>query len=190
MPDHSWTCRVCGEENPAYTEVCRDCYVPYGQGTSVRRCKCGELIDGKGPDCQHCEREKILLRRAAEPEPETVGRWNDDGVYIPNKYSKRTLIGWAIHSTSYLLIAALGFSSEEVSIITLHPITYTSFHGGAAWAMCGGLMFWAVSTVALIVDHFDHRPNEDMYRRISLHSMDAAWVLIAIAFGLQWTVKP
>ena len=26
MPDHSWTCNHCGENNPPYTEACRNCY--------------------------------------------------------------------------------------------------------------------------------------------------------------------
>jgi hypothetical protein len=27
MPDHAWLCPICGEKNPPYTEVCRECGV-------------------------------------------------------------------------------------------------------------------------------------------------------------------
>ena len=28
MPDHAWKCKECSENNPPFTQVCRNCYAP------------------------------------------------------------------------------------------------------------------------------------------------------------------
>lgn len=126
-----------------------------------------------------------MLRKALEPAYEIVGYWSD-GKYIPNKYPKGGLISLAILSAILLVQVVLGLIYGEV-VIGTRTLTYMRFHGAAAWAMCGVLFFFAVSLITLVVDHFDKRPNEDMYRRISLHSKDIAWVLIGLALFLDFT---
>jgi hypothetical protein len=153
--------------------------VPFGQGESVRKCSCGKPIDSGDLNCLNCGKENALLRKALKPDHEIVGRWSD-GVYVPNKYPKSGLISLALLSAILLFQVVFGFIYDEV-VMTTRYLTYIRFHGATAWVMCGSLFFFAVSMITLVVDHFDKRPNEDMYRRISLHSQDIAWVLIAIA---------
>ncbi len=60
MPDHQWKCGQCGEKNPAFTEVCRNCL------SSV-------IADGQ-PPCREKATSKI-------PEP-----FFDTGVFRSFKY--------------------------------------------------------------------------------------------------------
>lgn len=186
MPDQSWTCRACLEDNPPFTEVCRECGVPCGQGTYVRRCSCGAPIDSGDLNCTSCGRKNALLRKALEPDYEVLGHWSE-GKYIPNKYPKRVIFGLVLLSTILLLQVVIGLIFGDVAIASKSLVT-VHFYGIQAWVICGGLFFFAVSMLAFVIDHFDKRPNEDMYRSVAIYSNDIA-VFIVLVGGIFILVR-
>lgn len=55
MPDHEWKCRHCAEQNPAFTEVCRQCNQPAEADDYNRKCVvCGKVFSSKEGSCPHC----------------------------------------------------------------------------------------------------------------------------------------
>lgn len=97
-------------------------------------------------------------------------------IHVPNAYSEWEIVRSALFSL--LLVAYAGYSVfvGEAFVPGRHQggmsMTGIALAFGIAGMLCG-----AANLVALIVDHFDRRDNEAMYRRFRFRTQVAGWTL-------------
>jgi hypothetical protein len=70
MPDHEWVCATCGEKNPPFTEVCRDCYRPPEEAVTAAASKpAAALLDEKKQEPQEPDLVEKIERLPSHKKP-------------------------------------------------------------------------------------------------------------------------
>jgi hypothetical protein len=64
------------------------------------------------------------------------------------------------------------------------------FMGPSLWPALAAMAFAALNLVAVVVDHYDIRPNERQYRRFAVCSQVLAWLSLLVALALYVYVAP
>ncbi len=64
------------------------------------------------------------------------------------------------------------------------------FTGPSLWPALAAMAFAALNLLAIVVDHYDTRPNERYYRRFAFWSQVSAWLSFLLALALYTHFAP
>ncbi len=109
--------------------------------------------------------------------------------HVPNHIPKRERIHNLVLSLA--LLAYLAWSTYAGHAYMPgkrgHGIDFT---GPSFWPALAAMAFAALNMIAVVVDHYDIRPNERQYRRIAIWSQVLAWLSLLLALVLYVHVAP
>ncbi len=105
--------------------------------------------------------------------------------HIPNHIPRGTRIRNLIFSSVLLIYGALGVYIDDLYIPGKRS-RGIHLHGEPAWIMYAAFVCAAANLLAVVIDHYDTRPNERNYRTFALVTQIAGWSLfgLAIVFDL------
>jgi hypothetical protein len=104
-----------------------------------------------------------------------------DGTYVPNRVALKARIVSCLLSLGIVAYGYWGISRDDL-IVPIGKGKAPHFHDFSAWIMYVAMLFAAVHLAAVVVDHYDRRNNEHLYKRFGEISSRIGWVLFGIAF--------
>lgn len=104
-----------------------------------------------------------------------------DKDYTPNQIPLTTRILRTLGSVALLAYGILGVVIDDLVIPGKRNSMH--LHGLNAWLMALGIACAAVTLLAVVVDHYDRRNNESVYRRLESWAGKLGWVLAGLATG-------
>ncbi len=114
------------------------------------------------------------------PLPRTMSLSDKD--YTPNQIPLQTRILRTLGSVALLAYGILGVVIDDLVIPGKRSSMH--LHGLSAWLMALAIACAAVTLFAVVVDHYDRRNNESVYRRLERWAGKLGWVLAGLATGL------
>ena len=102
------------------------------------------------------------------------------GYFAPNHFSLRQRVENAALSAFLLAYGMVGLYLDDLYI----PGRRSSgihLHGTAAWLMFGAIVSAVAVLIALLIDHYDRRNNEQHYVRFKKAAALVAWTLFWVA---------
>ena len=108
----------------------------------------------------------------------------DDKDYIPSKISLQTRALNLVVSIFFIIVGGYGVWQNDL-MITLGggrccPVKAYHLHDQVAILMYLGLLLVSICLISEIVDHYDKRNNEQIYRRIANLTMAPGVILCVI----------
>lgn len=179
MPDHFWTCDVCREKNPPYTEACRNCYTLAPRSDiNIRK----QLdIEKQTPEDEKSIQEETSLEAAAP------SRRPDGSNIIPGDELMR-----AAMVSLFGPWLAWSFLKDERALFSLGKRSHTYIEvSGFFSSLLGALSMLAVASgaISIIADHFDRRPNEPTYQKINRYCWIAFLILVLLSIFIGWKLE-
>lgn len=104
-----------------------------------------------------------------------------DGTYVPNRVALKTRIANCLLSLGIVAYGYWGIRRDDL-IVPISKRMATHFHDVSAWVMSAAMLCASAHLAAVVVDHYDRRNNEHLYRRFGELSRKIGWVLFGIAF--------
>lgn len=103
--------------------------------------------------------------------------------YVHNQVPLKTRVFRLLGSLGLIAYGILGVVIDDIVI----PGKRTAFHlhGLPAWLMALAMACAAIWLLALVIDHYDRRNNEAIYRAIEEWARKLGWILAGLATGLQ-----
>lgn len=105
----------------------------------------------------------------------------DDGRYVPNRVALKRRIGHGLLSLGIVVYGYWGVQRDDLAV-PLGKRVASHFHQMSAWIMYAAMLCAAVHCVSIVIDHYDHRHNEDTYQRVGERSKQLGWGLFGLAF--------
>lgn len=104
--------------------------------------------------------------------------------HVPNQIPLRVRILNVIFSSVLLVYGTLGVYFDDLYLPGRRS-PGMHLHGEPAWIMYGAFVCAAANLLAVVMDHYDRRPNERGYRLFALVTQISGWVLFALALILD-----
>ena len=179
MPDYEWTCTACGEQNPPYTEACRNCYtlaVP-----NVIQTESAPPLPSLSPAMDPPASPKLqpLVAQSASPNAE----------YVPNEIPAGTRVQNTLISIALMTYGAFGLWINDLYIPGKRS-KGIHLHGIAAWVMYGAFLGACLALLSVVVDHYDRRNNELQYKQFTDACRYVGWGLFILSLIIEIAYKP
>ena len=107
--------------------------------------------------------------------------------HVPNRILLRVRILNVVFSSVLLVYGTLGVYFDDLYLPGRRS-PGVHLHGEPAWIMYGAFVCAAANLLAVVMDHYDKRPNERSYRVFALVTQILGWVLFALALILDVVV--
>ncbi len=110
-------------------------------------------------------------------------------LHVPNHIPRQERIANVLLSLSLLAYALFGLAHDDLFIPSKRS-SGLHLHGAPMWVMAGAMVSAVASLLSVVIDHYDTRPNERLYRRFALGTQALGWALFLGAFALDaWVYK-
>lgn len=103
--------------------------------------------------------------------------------YVPNIVPRKTRGLNVVLSVLLLIYGTYSVLTDHFVLPAKRGQTVT-LYGYSAWVLYAALLFLVAHLLAVVVDHYDTRNNEDAYRRFGRRTRIAAWTLYVLALIL------
>lgn len=103
--------------------------------------------------------------------------------YTPNQVPLKTRIFRTLGSLGLIAYGVLGVVIDDIVIPGKRSSMH--LHGLPAWLMALAMVCAAITLISLVIDHYDRKNNEPIYRQIENWAGKLGWVLAGLATGSQ-----
>jgi len=103
--------------------------------------------------------------------------------YRPNYVDLDVRAGCLSASAALIFYAALSIQNDDFFIWLpgRRQTGYVHLHGVPVWLACISIFFACLSMLAVVVDHYDKRDNEESYRKFAKLALKAAFYVLVFA---------
>jgi hypothetical protein len=104
------------------------------------------------------------------------------GRYLPNRVSPSERIACCVFALALIAHATMGVYIDDLVIPGRRRSPPTHLSGWEAWLFAGAIYSFAASFISRVVDHYDKKNNEHLYRWFEKSSGYVAAGFVALSF--------